>query len=449
MMAMNRESKAGKKVIVAGAGIAGLCCAYELMTRGHDITVLEASRRTGGHVLTINDVLPDGLYADVGAECLTKPGHDRCLEYAKQFGLTVLSYHRKENVVRLIRGRVYTEQMLRERSSLNKLGFNGREIRYLMCHSWWDLPWLYFKPYLGSFPHEYRPFDAGLNHLDHIAFTDLLRKDDASVTAMRFMGSSRSALHTLWHAAIRGLRGIPAFPSQYRIKNGNQKLPDAFAARLGRRIQLGCAVTGIEYGDTGVSVRYREGGRQKKVEADFLVCCMSAGMLAQIPAMPPWPEAKAYALRNVPYYTETRVVFQSRTHFWEKDAISPNIEFRGRTLWDVWRMADEIPTSRGILVGSARARTLPSKAATEFRRAYPGTSEDIERTMVKDWARDHWAFACDTLAYKPGQLAKVWPYVIEPVGRVHFAGAYADNLNWGMEAAVRSANRVTEAIHGA
>ncbi len=26
-------------------------------------------------------------------------------------------------------------------------------------------------------------------------------------------------------------------------------------------------------------------------------------------------------------------------------------------------------------------------------------------------------------------------------------GAYADNLNWGMEAATRSANRVAKAIH--
>ena len=33
-----------------------------------------------------------------------------------------------------------------------------------------------------------------------------------------------------------------------------------------------------------------------------------------------------------------------------------------------------------------------------------------------------------------------------PVGRIHFAGSYADNLNWGMEAATRSANRVANEI---
>lgn len=38
------------------------------MIRGHEVVLLEASGRTGGHVKTIRDPLADGLYADVGAE---------------------------------------------------------------------------------------------------------------------------------------------------------------------------------------------------------------------------------------------------------------------------------------------------------------------------------------------------------------------------------------------
>lgn len=54
-----------KKVIVMGGGIAGLACAYELMKKRHDVVVLEATDRTGGHVRTMHDPLADGLYADV------------------------------------------------------------------------------------------------------------------------------------------------------------------------------------------------------------------------------------------------------------------------------------------------------------------------------------------------------------------------------------------------
>src|SRR5437016_6095245 len=52
----------GKKVIVAGAGITGLCCGYELMKSGHEVVVLEATGRYGGHVFTGRDGLSDGLY---------------------------------------------------------------------------------------------------------------------------------------------------------------------------------------------------------------------------------------------------------------------------------------------------------------------------------------------------------------------------------------------------
>ena len=70
-----------------------------------------------------------------------------------------------------------------------------------------------------------------------------------------------------------------------------------------------------------------------------------------------------------------------------------------------------------------------------------------ERTSPAPAVASHaGASACERTEYAPGELAKFWPVMIEPVGRVHFVGAYADNLNWGQEAATRSANRVAEAI---
>jgi monoamine oxidase len=56
-----------KKVIVIGAGLAGLTAAYELTQAGHDVMVLEARNRAGGRVLTVRD-FADGLYAEAGGE---------------------------------------------------------------------------------------------------------------------------------------------------------------------------------------------------------------------------------------------------------------------------------------------------------------------------------------------------------------------------------------------
>src|SRR5262249_25125646 len=61
---------APKTVIVVGAGLAGLSCAYELTEAGHRVTVLEARDRPGGRVRTLRAPLPDGLLAEVGAPFL-------------------------------------------------------------------------------------------------------------------------------------------------------------------------------------------------------------------------------------------------------------------------------------------------------------------------------------------------------------------------------------------
>ena len=108
-----------------------------------------------------------------------------------------------------------------------------------------------------------------------------------------------------------------------------------------------------------------------------------------------------------------------------------------------------IETGRGLLVGTAGGFTAADDALGTFRRYYPGGPDDIEQAFVIDWARDPWAMACEPVSYGPGQLRRFWPRVIEPEGRVHFVGAYADNLNWGMEAATRSAHRVAAAIDAA
>ncbi len=436
-----------KKVIIAGGGIGGLCCGYELMKRGHEVVLLEASGRTGGHVKTIHDPLADGLYADVGAEHFTKPGYDLYWGYVREFNLTALPYPHRQNIIHFLGGKKYTDDDLANPTVLAKFGFNQREIDFLAHHPWWDLASLYLKPYLDSFPDEYRPFDAGLNHLDHVTFTDILKKDGASAAALEQIGSDASALHVMWHAAILKKRGVPlAPPVVFRIKGGNQVMTDAFAAKLGDRIHLGSPVTSIERGETGIRVRYRESGREATMEGDYLVCCMNAVVLRQLPVSLAWPERKAYAIRTVAYDMYSRVVFQSRSAFWERDKISPNWEGADPALSELWRMAEEVDTPRALLVGTAASSASADDSLKAFRGIYPGKSEDIEQAVIHTWAHDPWAMACETVEYSPGELTKLWPSLMEPVGRIHFAGAYTDNLNWGQEAATRSANRVAEAI---
>jgi monoamine oxidase len=433
-----------KRVIVAGAGIAGLSCAWELQRRGHDVIVLEASERTGGHVFTFRTGLDDGLYVDAGAEQFTEPGYERYWSYVREFDLPYRYYPRRERMLRWMGGRLYTEEMLADPKALAGLDLNTREIEYLRTHPFWDLASLYYAPYVDAFADEYAPFAAGLDRLDDLTLTELLTKDGASAGALRLIGGGGSALHILKR------RGVPLWPPRvFRLVGGNQTLTDTFARKLGDRVRLASPIVSIEQGRTGVRVTCRSRGTTTRHDGDYVVSAVSAVQLRRVSFTPALPEGKAFAIHNVPYYSDTRVILQTSSRFWERDGVSPNMEIGQDVLQHVWSTGDDVETTRGLIVGTAGPSGSPEPSAAAYRRHYPGKSVSIEKAQVWTWANHPWASACETTAYPRGQLARFWPALSEPHGRLHFVGAYADNLNWGMEAATRSANRVATAIDAA
>jgi monoamine oxidase len=445
--ALSQTSGRKKRVIVVGGGIAGLCCAYELMKRGHDVVVLEATGRTGGHVRTMHDPLADGLYADVGAEHFYYPGYTDYWRYLHEFELKPIAYPRRDHMVRFFDRKLYSEDDLRSREVLNKLGFNQREINFLSDHPWPELPLAYLQRYVDRIETEMDPLGAGLNALDAISVSELLKREGASAAALAHFGGGGAALGWIWGAAVKKLRATPLFATNlFRVQGGNQLMTDAFAKRLGERVHLGCPVTAIRHDAGGVTVTCREFGQEKKLEADYLVTCVSLVVLRQIPVTPAWPEAKSFVIRNMPYYTRQRVIFQSRTRFWKTDGVSPNWEPPGPHLNELWSIADEVNTPRGILIGGAEPGATAESALAAFHKLYPGKSADIEQAMIHNWAADPYAGMCERISYQPGELAKFWPEVTRPHGRIHFAGAYAAQMSWGQEAALESANRAAKEV---
>lgn len=447
----------GKKVVVAGAGIAGLCCGYELMKRGYDVTVLDANGRHGGHVFTGRDGLSDGLYVDYGAEGFTKPGYEKFWGYIDEFDLPVLPYHHRINRLTRIDDQYYTDEEIWSRQfdrAKESGGFNERETEFLSTNPIWNLETLYLRPYWEKFTNDYKPLGIGLDHLDQISISEVYDQDGASAAALNLLGGTNtSGLFKIWQSYILHVRDIPLYhPDKlYRIKGGNQKMTDAFASRLGSSVQLGCRITEVEQGNSGVTITYEEFGESKTMEADFLANCLPVPALRNILFSPELPPEKRYILENLAYSSYPRFAFQARSKFWLEDNLPINFNFNHPGLNNIWQVAQEVDTNRVVLMSTGPAGTSPLRALHTFKQLYPGDSSNItiEQALVKDWTADQFAPSCERLAFPIGTLTKFWPHVTLPFGKIHFAGSYADNNNWGMEAATNSANRVVEEIEQA
>lgn len=454
-----QASGTGKKVIVAGAGITGLCCGYELMKSGHDVVVLEATGRYGGHVFTGRDGLSDGLYADFGADHITKPGYEEFFKYVDEFKLPVLPYPHAEgsdaapgrHALRMIDGKFYDEEMLKDAAVLKQLGFNEKEVSFLSQNPWYALQSLYTKPYLGKFTDAYQPFGVGYDELDKMSAADLYKKDGASGTALRFLGGKNaSALYTLWRAAIMQFRGIPLSEGEtFRLKGGNEQLCIAFAKRLGAKLKLNHPVVAIKHNSSGVTVSYKSYGfdEVKEMQADVLVNCITLPVFKNIPITPALSPAKQYVVDHLAYSSHPFFVFEASSRFWLDDGFkSINMEFGHPDISSIWEEPNEVETSRIILKAYGPSGLSPQRVLAAFRQVYPGKHDTIEQALTKDWSKDRFAPVCEMEPFPPGEMHKFWPQILQPEGRIYFAGTYADNMSRGMESCIRSAQRVVREI---
>ena len=78
----------GVSVLVAGAGLAGLAAARDLLTRGAEVTIIEARDRVGGRVWTLRDGFVEQQHAEAGGDMIDEEQRE-IRELAGELGLTL------------------------------------------------------------------------------------------------------------------------------------------------------------------------------------------------------------------------------------------------------------------------------------------------------------------------------------------------------------------------
>jgi monoamine oxidase len=452
---------AAKRIIVVGAGLAGLSTAYELTQAGHDVTVLEAQLRPGGRVLTLRAPFSDGLYAEVGAMHIPET-HNLTLRYTRLFNLpldleppfnaTSLSYVRGKRIVVNEGAKIEWPFAISEDDK--KLDVTGLLDKYETAKAYEEI---------GD-PAAPEWSASALKKYDDVSYRDFLKRNGASddVIALATFGWDQlwgEGLETV--SALTVLRDTASWlkaRNNFRVHGGNDLLPRAFAERLREQIHYGAPVVRIEQTDRDVRVSFQSGGTRNSMTADRIVCAIPFSVLRTLEISPAFSAEKRKAVNELPYFSGARISIQCRRRFWADEGLDGSV-FTDSPLGWVFDATLGQLGPRGILqcyAGGPNARRIMALSEEkriafvrdEMSRFYPAIGEYFEGGISKCWEEDPWERGASSW-YKPGQMAKLWPYVARPEGRIHFAGDHTSPYIRWMQGALHSGNRVAAEINEA
>ncbi len=450
-----------KKVIVVGAGLAGLAAAYELTQSGHDVTVLEAQTRPGGRVQTLREPFSDGLYAEAGAMAFSD-SYKHLLRYAKLFDLPIAPlapgklaslYHLRGKRLQVNPGAGvdWPFELTAEEQELGRYGILQKYALGVLKD-------------IGDPTASYE-LPSWANKVDQMTFVEFLRSTGATEGAIELLRrtswfgegiESCSALNTLLpDLALFFLGQTP-----YGLQGGSDLLPRAFAARLREKIYYGATVVKMAHGPRQVQAVFRQGGSLETLAAEDLICTVPFSVLRQIEISPPLSAQKREVIRRLQYGSVTRVFLQSRKRFWAEGGVAGDA-YTDLPIMQVQEhpILREETGKRGILeahIRGPRAQEVDSLEESarirfvleEMERVHPGIGQHYEGGISKSWDRDPWAQGAYSW-FRPGQMTSLLPIIKQPEGRLHFAGEHTSVLPATMEGALESGIRAAREVNHA
>ena len=227
-----------KRILIVGAGLAGLSAAHELVQSGHQVTVLDARDRPGGRVLTLRDTFADGQYAEAGAETFGET-HNFVQHYVQEFGLETMPAWNYGRLTSL-----FFRDGLRSRSSS-------------------ELARKYVAPAVKEIGDPLAPGWPSadlLRQFDRVSMAELVRSRGASpeeIALLQLTYSDSWDNGTVPDSALCLLRDEAIARNgraSFRIRGGNDQLPKALARNLGARVHYRTTLVRIQQNNKQVTV---------------------------------------------------------------------------------------------------------------------------------------------------------------------------------------------------
>ena len=446
------RANGGRRVIVLGAGLAGLVAADELTKAGFEVVILEARSRPGGRVYTMREPFSDNLYAEAGAARI-QDTHEYTLKYVKEFDLQLDPFFPTSGAnVAVVRGKRFvlpagkrldlTQLPLEFSAEERKTDAVGNIVKYLFAHvgkfgSPARAGWT--PPDAAQFEMSIGDFMRGQGASEAMVEIGLLGHDLGGMSAMQFLRDTALGISTKLFTKIRG---------------GNDQLPKAFAKKLSDKILYGAPAVRIEQDERAARVTFLQAGSPQIITGDYVVCTIPLPVLRRVEIFPALSAEKRRAIQEIDYMAMARVFLQSRKRFW-RERSETGFATTDDPL-DIWDYTRDQPGTRGILGAYTSGRmalkvTYQSEAERArtmlelFERAHPGIRENFETAVSHSWVSDSWSLGA-AIEFKAGQLTAFDRFLRLPEKRIHFAGEHTSPWNGWMNGALESGIRAAAEI---
>lgn len=452
-----RALLAGERVVVVGAGLAGLAAAYDLMEAGVDVVVAEQAERPGGRIKTVRDVFDDGAWVDVGGQT-SGPGYANFFYFATLFELEMEPqsvFRGRPEILLDLEGTLYTGSELRTDASRWPVALRAEEraaapLRLLSQ---------YLRPVAEQIGEVHRVLEPEFARYDEMSLAGFLEEAGASPAALRLIE------HTVNYNSLETVSALSALRDAVRslfnaggqalnVKNGNQSMIDAFAERLGERLRTGCSLQAVNRKEAGVELQFETQGSRELWEADAVVLALPFTALRKVRFEPELPAKRRAIVDSLPYTQVAQTYVQTTSRFWS-DEDNVLAVYSDGPLERLFNASSRMQGNRGLLVnwvngdGTSAIRDMDAEqqadfAIRELERIWPGSRRRVEKIYAHDWGK---SYAEGAYAhYAPGQLTRYAREIPEPIGPLHFAGEHTELVAPGMEGALTSGRRAAREV---
>ena len=450
------------RVVIVGAGAAGLTCAYRLHQAGVASRVFEASDRIGGRTWTLRNYFAQGQIAEHGGEFISLGQHE-VQRLAKELGLQLINVNRHEP------GR-------------DTYFFHGS--RYTVEEARADYFAQVRKPLhaalqAAGYATKYNHSTHAGRELDRTSVAEWVETNvpgdrSSKIGALLLNGcvgefgadpGQQSALNLIYLLGFErpGRFNIDGTDEALHIVGGNDQLATRMADALpAGSVETNAALVAVrKRSDGSLSCTFESGKRTYDVVAERLLLAIPFTTLRNVDLRHvPLSRLKRIAIDNLELGTNAKLHMQFKRRVWNSEHYdgSSYVQFPYEESWDV---SAAQPGEYGILVGfpGGKRGVLPAAAhgpapksiadeyVRELDRIYPGIAKLYTGVAYLDeWAHDPWHHGAYSY-YGVGQYTQFAGIEPVPEGNVFFAGEQTSYNDMGyINGAVISGERAARQI---